>query len=208
MRDWLKGKHYGNRFITSDDSDVYEPLSKRRARKSSSDPSQPAWATSEDDLVGLGPGGPSDPFSKMVINGVLVFWHRIFGRHRSGGGAEGAGADNQGIVAVSQDPALQLVSVASTIVASMLPVAAVFALQALPAERAYVRLGAFAAFTLVFALAMSLCTGAKRSDIFGASAAYVSLRSARTVRFADSLLCDRFAAVQVVFIGTNSNNNN
>ena len=115
----------------------------------------------EDDLVGLGIGGPKDPFSKWVINGLLVAWHRTFGQVRS----------HAKIVSVNEDPALRLVSMASTVVASLLPVAVVFVLHALPTDPQYVRLAAFAAFTVVFALLMMLFTGAKRSEIFAAAAA-------------------------------------
>ena len=166
LRRWLRHRQYGNRFITSDDADVYEPLSEHhsdRVATTNSGPntSQKLRPTMEQDLVSLGTGGPKDPFSKWVINGLLVAWHRIFGR-------EGKKPE---IVAVSEDPALRLVSVLSTVIASLLPVAVVFVLQRLPENPRYLRLGVFAAFTVVFALLMMTFTGAKRSEIFAAAAA-------------------------------------
>lgn len=67
LRRWLRDKRYGNRFMTSDDSTVYEPLSKHHQRPSaataanpshSSTTNPPARPTTEADLVSLGRAVP------------------------------------------------------------------------------------------------------------------------------------------------------
>jgi len=118
----------------------------------------------------------NDPFTKIVINRLIIYWHRLIGSHFK--------KPSEGVFAYSEKWPLLVITFVSTVVASMLPVAAVFALQAIPPNPERYRLGAFAAFTFVFVVLMKIFTHARRADIFAAAAA--------------------FAAVQVVFIGTNN----
>jgi hypothetical protein len=90
----------------------------------------------------------------------------------------------------------------SIILSSLLPVLAIIALYSIKSTG--LRLGIIALFTAAFSLALVLVTNASRAENFAATAASVLLYQTRYCsRSADII---RFAAVQVVFIGTNGPN--
>jgi len=129
-----------------------------------------AWQD-KGDLVCLKLTGNEDPLAKWVTHKLMVWVHFCIGRW----------IYTDKIVQYSEDWALRLLSLISTVLASVLPVAATVVLYFF--QSTYQRLGIIAGFTAVFSFLLSVITNASRSDIFAATAA--------------------FAAVQVVFIGTN-----
>jgi len=74
------------------------------------------------------------------------------------------------------------VNAISTILSSLLPAVSIVALYFIPHQLA--RIASIVAFSLLFSVVLTLITNARRIDCFAATAA--------------------FAAVQVVFVGTNS----
>jgi hypothetical protein len=138
----------------------------------------------EHDLVSPRLSRDNDPFTKIVINNIILLWHTVIGRRIK--------QSSEGIYTYSEKWPLRMLRFLSTVVASMLPVAAVFALQGITPKPERYRLGAFAAFTFVFVVLMGLFTGAKRSEIFAAAAASVLtlivLPSKHRVRLGSSLI--------------------
>jgi hypothetical protein len=139
----------GNRFLKGGDEAVYNNTAL------------------ENDLVSAGFSKDNDPFTKVVINNAIVLWHTIIGKRIK--------QSSEGVITYSEKWLLVFLRFLSTVVASMLPVAAVFALQGITPKPERYRLGAFAAFTFVFVVLMGLFTGAKRSEIFAAAAASVPI---------------------------------
>ncbi|KAH0843904.1 hypothetical protein AYO21_08294 [Fonsecaea monophora] len=135
----------------------------------------------EHDLVVLEPAGFADALSDWISGHCVPLYHRTIGKHHK--------------ATVDWDPASEMswysssgiqaaVDVVATIISCLFPVGATVVLYFVQSMGA--RLGALAAFTAVFAFCLALLTNAKRVEIFAATTA--------------------FAAVQVVFIGTNSAN--
>jgi hypothetical protein len=85
------------------------------------------------------------------------------------------------------------------IIASVLPSASIVVLYCI--KSTWVRLAVLAAFNLLVSVCLTAFTTAKRSEVFAITAAYVipCLKESHIIL----RLC-RFAAVQVVFIGTNA----
>ncbi|MCJ1389043.1 hypothetical protein MMC18_001897 [Xylographa bjoerkii] len=128
-----------------------------------------AWnEDTEEDLICLSHQGDEDHLSKWVTDKFMVWIHYLFGRR----------LNQNTLVYYSEDRALRLLSLISTVLASILPIVAIVVLYVVPTTK--YRLGILAGSTAVFALILSVVAKAKRSDGFAATAA--------------------FAAVQVVFI--------
>lgn len=85
----------------------------------------------------------------------------------------------------------------TSLVASMIPIASIVVLYYVDSMSA--RLATIAAFNFFISLCLMGLAKAKRAEIFAISAAYVCLTGLQIVLRADNC---RFAAVQVVFIGT------
>ena len=147
LRDWLERKEYGNKFLRGFDRETYE---------------------SEDlakDLVAAGHSRDDDPFTNYWIPKITFAWDAIIGKRLK------KEETNQGAVEYDWKWPLRIISFSATLIACMLPVGAVFALQAVPAEPETTRLGVFAGFTAGFVVLMKIFTRAKRSEIFAATAA-------------------------------------
>lgn len=89
---------------------------------------------------------------------------------------------------------MRFVSLLAISVASLVPIVSILVLNALKDDKS-LRLGFMALFTVLFCSLFGLFTGARKTELLAASAAYVSERLKNTDT--DS---SRFAAVQVVFI--------
>lgn len=164
LKDWLERQEYGNNFLRGFDQETYK----------SEDLSE--------DLIAAGHSPDDDPFTKYWLPKITIAWDAMIGKR-----LKKEEETNQGAVEYNWKWPLRVISFSATLIACMLPVGAVFALQAVPAEPETTRLGVFAGFTAGFVILMKTFTRAKRSEIFAATAA--------------------FAAVIVVFIGTNDNLN-
>lgn len=148
LRGWLERKEYGNTFLLGYDRETYK---------------------SEDlaeDLVAAGHSHDDDPFTRYWIPKITIAWDAMIGNHLKKGEETSEGA-----VEYDWKWPLRIIGFCATLIACMLPVGAVFALQAVPAEPETTRLGVFAGFTAGFVILMKTFTGAKRSEIFAATAA-------------------------------------
>lgn len=148
LRDWLGRRDYGNNFLRGFDKKTYQ--SKQLAK----------------DLVVARPTKDNDPFTKYWIPTITIWWDATIGKY-----LKEAEEKNQGAVEYNWKWPLRIISFAATLVACMLPVGAVFALQALPPKPETTRLGVFAGFTAGFVILMKIFTRAKRSETFAATAA-------------------------------------
>jgi hypothetical protein len=129
------------------------------------------------DLLALRRRAESDSFSKRVSESLLPWYHRLFGRY-----IHKRNPHRENEISYSNTLILKAASMLATTLAALLIVAPVVVLDEIRSMR--VRLGLMCAFTVVFALCVARLTGATRSDVFAATAA--------------------FAAVQAVFLGSNS----
>ncbi|KAH8766350.1 hypothetical protein F5882DRAFT_442927 [Hyaloscypha sp. PMI_1271] len=133
------------------------------------------WVYSND-LLALRRRAESDFFAKWVSERLLPWYHRILGRYIH---KKNPLRENE--VTYSDSLILMAASMLATTLAALLIVAPVVVLYEVCSMRA--RLGLMATFTVLFSLCVARLTGAKRTDVFAATAA--------------------FAAVQAVFLGSN-----
>ena len=134
-----------------------------------------------------------DPLTRWLIDVFLLPYHRLIG-HRF---KTSPNVDAK--IFVYNDAHLEAPAhIISTILASLLPVIAIVVLYVI--NDMAKRLGLIAVFTTVFSACLAALTRANRFDTFAATAAYV-----KNILIRDrELTACRFAAVQVVFIGTNN----
>ena len=109
--------------------------------------------------MSLGLTANEDPLAKWVINTEVVFAHYWIPRR----------INMNVLVHYSEDWALRLLSLISTVLASVLPVVAIVILHVVQSTQR--RLGILAAFTTIFAFILSVVTNAGRSDVFTGTAA-------------------------------------
>jgi FtsH-binding integral membrane protein len=129
------------------------------------------------DLLALRRRAESDSFSKWVSERLLPWYHLVFGRYIH---KKNPHRDNE--VSYNDSLILKAASMSATMLAALLIVAPVVVLDEINSMR--VRLGLMSVFTVVFSLCVARLTGAKRTDVFAATAA--------------------FAAVQAVFLGSST----
>lgn len=133
------------------------------------------WVYSND-LLALRRRAESDFSAKWVSERLLPLYHRILGRY-----IHKKNPHRENEVTYSDSLILKAASMLATTLAALLIVAPVVVLYEIGSMRA--RLGLMATFTVLFSLCVARLTGAKRTDVFAATAA--------------------FAAVQAVFLGSN-----
>jgi len=93
----------------------------------------------------------------------------------------------------------RIADVTATLLASSMPLISIFVLYSV--HNMWIRLGMVAVFTMLLALAMAVLTKARAVEIFAATAGYASNHYAQGSS-ADHF--NRFASVQVVFVGSTS----
>lgn len=142
------------------------------------------------DLMALGRRNESDPVSLWVMERLIPYYHRLLGYTYK------RPSSDSNEISYSDSIVLYGASVLAATLASLLIVSSIIILYEVTAMRA--RLGVMAAFTVIFSLFLTLLTNARRSDVFAATAAYVRCHSYRALK----ANFPRFAAVQVVFIGS------
>src|SRR5439155_5258076 len=120
LRRWLQREDGGQNFIRSKDYLVYEGPTGRKLRikaereRATPRPSDKEQELMERDLVNVGPPSETDIFTLLVIDKGLFYWDRMFG------------TKNGALSTYSEDPIFRGMTFTSTLVASMLPVAAVW----------------------------------------------------------------------------------
>ncbi|KAL1643913.1 hypothetical protein SLS58_004588 [Diplodia intermedia] len=124
------------------------------------------------DLVALCPRHDEDRFSKWVTGkGITKFFHLGGARFRKR-------SPIHGFVGYEESDLLRITYNITTILASVLPIAAIAVLAYVQSMKA--KLGIIAAFNVVLSVCLTVLTKAKRTDVFAVAAA--------------------FSAVQVVFV--------
>ena len=178
------------------------------------------------DLVALGEAKYNDLFSRLIRSYILPLYHRCLAirlrRHfvkrpasASPGTVEmapvpGRSSGPARIPDSLQDDAfsnyndarlITIIEVISTVVSSLLPISSILILYLVTSLPA--RLGVILGYTALFSLALIIFTKARRIEIFAATSASVHVES-----LVERLLTlgNSFAAVQVVFISSNGEN--
>jgi len=130
------------------------------------------------DLVALRARHNEDPFSKWITNtGMKIFFWCGFHRWRKA-------SPVHGLIVYPDSKLLRITYWMTSLLASLLPVSSIIILYYITSTPG--RLVIIAGFNIVIALCLLGLTNARRSEVFAVTAA--------------------FAAVQVVFIGTNGTN--
>jgi len=138
---------------------------------------QEAWTDPAkiSDLIAISPVETFDPLTQWLVDSFLAVYHRLLGhKHKT---ASDPDAD---LYTYDDDHIRFPIAALSTALASALPIVAIVVLYFVTSMGW--RLGIIALFTTFFSLALTILTKATRIENFAATAA--------------------FAAVQVVFIGT------
>lgn len=151
------------------------------------------WIYSND-LLALRRRAESDFFAKWLSERLLPWYHRILGRYIH---KKNPLRENE--VAYSDSLILMAASMLATTLAALLIVAPVVVLYETSSMSA--RLGLMAIFTVLFSLCVARPTGAKRTDVFAATAAYAFFPPYETGFLRANNIS--FAAVQAVFLGSN-----
>jgi len=138
-----------------------------------------AWEeATQHDLVALIDSRDTDSFTSWICRFVVPAFHTIFGRFVK---KPVVWDPESGVMDYSESKIRLFLDIFGTVVSSLLSISSIVVLYFV--SNMSIRLGVVAAFTAVFALTLALMTRARRVEIFAATTA--------------------FAAVQVVFIGTN-----
>ncbi|KXX80329.1 hypothetical protein MMYC01_204684 [Madurella mycetomatis] len=106
-----------------------------------------------------------DPFTKWMLNSVVQAYDRFLGRYIGSGQILD---ERTGDKSYSGDRVNRVSNIVAAIMASALPVVAIFALNRIPSTEG--RIGATASFTITFAVLMGIFSSAKRSEIIAATA--------------------------------------
>ncbi|KAF1951111.1 hypothetical protein CC80DRAFT_481821 [Byssothecium circinans] len=170
LRDWLKDRKggYSKGIFKTKEAFIWEKKDFR-------------GENTEHDLITVArPRGERDLFTKYVICPLVGLFHRIWGRRNLN--KRYVIDEESGYVEYSEEKIDRAGTIISTIVASLLPAAAMSALFFINSlqERIHAMLG----ITAVFAILLAVMSNAKRIEIFTATAT--------------------FAAVEAVFIGSTS----
>ncbi len=147
------------------------------------------------DLISIHTSHDFDIITKWLIEILLRSYHQLIGRRKKIRKCSNPNADAD-LFHYDDDRLEVPATVISTVLASLLPTLSIVVLYIVHNMPA--RLALVAALTTIFSVGVAVLTKARRVDIFAATAAYVT--SFHGLNSADNT---RFAAVQVVFIGTN-----
>lgn len=145
-RSWLVRPTMGNRVLIGADSDVWEHGT---------------------DLFALRKRHTEDPFSRWVIDKLLIWLHHhVLSRFK---GSSRRTDPETGVAMYNDETLLAYTSLVSSVLAAILPVAAITVLFCV--SNMAIRLGLIALFSLIFSLCLTRFTTAKKSEMFGATAA-------------------------------------
>ena len=155
------------------------------------------WSDPElaSDLISLNTEPNFDSLTLVLVKRFLGIYHNYIGRRLKSTPDSEAGLYNYNEAHIRLP-----VRVLNVVASSTLPILAIIVLHVVDGTGK--RLAAIAAFTAVFSALIALTTKAKSEDTFAATAA--SVRAVFEMHTTNFSL--RFAAVQVVFIGTNGSN--
>ncbi|KAG9556937.1 hypothetical protein KCU71_g11189, partial [Aureobasidium melanogenum] len=130
-----------------------------------------------------------DAFSKALSSSLLSLWNFLRTFRWSSTSSKDARLEktidsDDGIMHYSQEGLLKFNNMLISVIGAAMPIASIVALYFIKTEGG--RIGAMAGFTILFAFVLATCTNARRLEIAASTAA--------------------FAAVEVVFIGSNLGN--
>jgi hypothetical protein len=106
-----------------------------------------------------------DPFTSWLLNSVVQAYDRFLGRYIGSGEVLD---ERTGGKSYSNDGVNRVSNIFAAVMATALPVLAIFALNRIPSTDG--RIGATAGFTITFAVLMGIFSSAKRSEIIAATA--------------------------------------
>ena len=114
---------------------------------------------------------------------------------------------SSGVRLVYDKKLMRVTNAITTIIASILPSLSITVLYCI--KSTWKRIVILAAFNILISVCLTAFTAARRSEVFAVSAAYVGFMNFKScTRLRSQLIfAYSFAAVQVVFIGTNINEN-
>jgi hypothetical protein len=148
----------------------------------------------ERDLVALSDSTAEDPFSRWFADTVMPCFHHLIGRKFKK-------PISDGIYEYDETMLGSIANIASTVIASMLPLCSVIVLYLVRSNG--LRLAIIAVLSACFSLALAVLTNARRIEIFAATSAYVPQPynpPTHRSHFAHNGSMSRFAAVNVVYL--------
>ena len=155
------------------------------------------WAESDvGEYACLATGRETDVFTALIRR-IIVMVFPWFLRSRK---AKAIIEQSSGLMRYDDDRVNAASNIISLVISSVLPTLAIFVLNS--RQSTTERFGFTVFFTALFALALGFFSSAKRAEIFAATATYVHGSFSQATRENLLILGDRFAAVEVVFIGT------
>jgi hypothetical protein len=185
LRDWLQDPKGGNNFQKGTEDQIWDDA----------DPSVY--------LTLFIPAGEMDIFSRCITRIAVGIFHRTWGeKHGLGKVVD----EESGLVSYDDSKINMASTIFATVISSILPVVAILVLYVV--KNTVKRICITLAFTAAFACVLATCSSARRVEIFAATATYVCPRPKHTtprLQYTQSkLIClsSRFAAVEVVFIGS------
>lgn len=194
IQKYMESRDMGPLIMTGPDADIWGSVAEPKSHVP--------------DLIALQARHNEDPFSKWVAStGMKIFF-------RCGGHRWRKPSPVHGRIVYSDSELLRITYWITSILASLLPISSIVILYCV--RPIVARLAIIAGFNIVVSLCLLGFTDAKRSEVFAVTAAYVfnSFPMLEKILKGHVLVLTRhrFAAVQVVFIGTNgtggTNSNN
>lgn len=120
-----------------------------------------------DDLIARDFSKEEDSMTVWIAANLVAPFHQVVGRYLVSPSDDSAGLYNYSDGAITK-----LSSLVATVLSSVLPIAGVIVLYFV--KNTLARIGIIAGMTALFSLCLALLTSAKKSEIFAATAAYVS----------------------------------
>lgn len=139
------------------------------------------------------PAENSDLFNRFIMRVKARVFHRMFSQKVETGRVVDL---ESGLTSYSDSKLIKASNLIAVMVSSALPVLTIFVLNILPSTT--LRLGLTVLFTVAFAVVLEIFTSAKRIEIFAATVTWVCY----TDFVMRANMGYRFAAVEVVFIGS------
>ncbi|KAK9788201.1 putative DUF6594 domain-containing protein [Seiridium cardinale] len=151
LRSWLVRPSMGNFPLLGLDSKSYEPEHMM-------------------DLMTFNSRPSPDLFSHWFVDKLVPAWHKVLGRKVKSTTSEDLGS---GLYNYNESQLSAILGVATTVVASMLPMCSVVLLYI--AQSDTLRLGLVIMASGIFALALALMTSARKVEVFAATSAFAAV---------------------------------
>ncbi|MCJ1403440.1 hypothetical protein MMC11_006663 [Xylographa trunciseda] len=181
LRNWLLRPSMGNDFLNDVEHSIWE-------------------VSNTPDLVTLFSRElEKDVLTTFLERGLLNLYHRIWGHRQKQSDSPDPGTEFR---SYDERRVMTMSNSVGAILSSLLPTVAILVLYFV--NTTLIRIGLIILFTAIFSLALALFTEAKKVEIFSATAAQCWLSPIDNAICADQ--SHRFAAVEVVFIGSSGTN--